>query len=344
MAQIQLTRRSFLIGAGATGLALALPATAYARPPLKVLVATNEPWGTYHSTALLPTANSGGDLLRHVVPDMSQIKPGDPVTSLTLAQAKACGADVLVVNGATDWPADVVKSLPGLPVVASSLAYLRPIEEKRAAEIRPRLVAMTAASQREAEVFAAHFGVDPHRVRVVGNPQLDQLPPRQPVPGSVLILTSVTKSSATGASAPGTQLLLQVAAALAAEGKHIRVGLHPREDPALWAAYEIAPEGSIPASAKAEVALGIPGSVFPPIAAVGTPLVSIVDPALEVPQYLLDIATEAATVSEALAAVEQKWVPDRRTLREVVGPIGDAGRKLWQVWFAASRRRMGRAA
>ncbi|XVX20393.1 hypothetical protein ACQP1U_00515 [Actinomycetota bacterium] len=335
---MDLTRRGFLTLTAGVSLAVALPAApALAHRPLRVLVATNEPWGTYHIKALLDEAAAARRWeIALVVPDRSQLKPGDPVPAVTLAEAAAWGADLLVVNGATAWPTQVVQTLTGLPVVASSLAYLRPVEEPGAAIIRPRLVAMTAGSSEEAKVFAAHFGVDPSRVQVVGNPALDDLPPYTPVAGTALIVTSVTKSSVTGGSAPGAQLLLDSAAALAAAGWHIRVGLHPREDASLWSAYEIATEGTLLASAKAEVAIGIPGSVFPSIAAVGCPLVGVVDPALTVPAYILSLCAQARTVPEVLAAAGAQWLPPASVLKASVGPVGGSGDRLWKVWRKAA--------
>lgn len=331
---MSLARRSFLALAGGVSLVVALPATpAWAKRPLRVLVATNEPWGTYHIKALLDEAAAARRWeIALVVPDRSQIKADDPVPVVTLAEAANWDPDLLVVNGATAWPAQVVAALPGLPVVASSLAYLLPVEQPGAATIRPRLVAMTASSQAEAEVFAVHFGVSPDRVVVVGNPALDDLPPYAPVEGTALIVTSVTKSSVTGGSAPGAQLLLDSAAALAAAGWTIRVGLHPREDRSLWTAYEIATEGTLLASTTAEVAVGIPGSVFPQIAAVGTPLVGVVDPALTVPDYILALCAHARTVPEVVAAAAAQWRPSAAELTAAIGPVGGSGDRLWKVW------------
>ena len=304
----------------------------------RVAVATNEPWGTYHVTPVLDDVLARGGTVTQIVPDLSGIKPGETVPVLPLSAARAQDFDLLVVNGATEWPATVVTSLVGVPVVASSLAYLRAELAPFADVVRPRLVGVTASSEAERETFAAHLGVKEQHIRIVGIPELDTLPEWNPQPRTVLVLTSVTKSSTTGGSAPGTQLLLDSAHALKAAGWHVLVGLHPREDRSLWSGFEVATEGSLAASARAEVAIGIPGSVFPKIAAVGVPLVAALDPALNVPQYLLDIATPAWTVNEVVTAVENAQPLDKKELREVVGPLGKAGRTLTQFWFASSRR------
>lgn len=332
----RLRRRSFIAGTAAVLAAAAAPAHA-ARPTFRVAVATNEPWGTYHVDDLLDDVAARGGELVLVVPDRSAISPQDPVPVVTLAELGAWAPDLLVVTGATAWPTQVAGAVPGVPVVASALAYMNPVPGPGVESLAPRLVAVTASSPAEAEAFAGHMAVEQHRVRVVGNPQLDSMPEWTPVAGTVLILTSVTHPDATGGAAPGTQLLLDAAHALQASGRHVRVGLHPREDPSLWDAFEIATEGSLAASATAEVAVGIPGSIFPQLAAVGVPLVAVVDPALEVPDYLLEISTPASTVPEVMTAVETAQPLARRQLRHYVGPLGRAGATLTQVWHAASR-------
>ncbi|WP_229118962.1 hypothetical protein [Enemella evansiae] len=335
-----LTRRA-LLGVGgslaAAGLLAGTARPAAARQPFRIAVATNEPWGTYHVRPMLDEVAARGGTLTQLVPDRSGLPAGDPVTALPLATANPRDVDVLVVSGATDWPARAVRALPGVPVVASGLAYLNPTRAPYAAEVAARITAATAGSNAEQQTFAAHLGIRPQQIRVVGIPELDDLPERRPEPGTVLILTSVTYPDATGGAAPGTELLLASARALAAQGKRIIVGLHPRENPALWSEFEIAAEGSLAASARAEVAIGIPGTVFPKIAAVGTPLVGVVADGLNVPAYLLSVCTPARTLDEVLAAVTAARPVSRQELREVVGPMGRAGRTLVQAWYAASR-------
>ncbi len=335
---MRLTRRAFLsVAATVVAASAVVPPVSHADDPFTVLVATNEPYGTYHIRGMVDHVESQGGRIALVAPDLDH-PTADPVEVITLDQAKAWDADLLVVNGATEWPATVVQSLPERDVVASSLAYLKPEEAPGAAAIRERLVGATAQSSDEAKVFAAHFGMPASEISVVGNVNLDNVPAYQPAGGTVLVATSVTKSSTTGGSAPGTQLLLDTAAALEAEGYHIRVGLHPREDRTLWEQYEIAEEGTIAASATAEVVVGIPGSVFPPVAAVGAPLVGITDPALTVPDYLLKLSATASTVDEVVAAVKTAWKPEPLELEAVVGPVGGSAERLWDYWMTAAAK------
>lgn len=312
-----------MVGAG--------PAGAHGRPRRpRVLIATNEPWGTYHVKPLLPEAQRLGWDVVQLVPDLTGVTPGDPVQVATLDDVPR--ADLLVVTGAGDWPADCAAALKRLPLVASSLAYLLPVEAPRAHEFRRRLRAVTASSPAEASVFDDYLGTR-RRISVVGSPQTDDLPVHAPEDGTVLVLTSVTKSDGTGGSAPGTQLLLDAAESLAAAGKHILVGLHPREDRTLWEQYEIATVPSVQASARAEAAIGIPGTVFPMVAAVGVPLVGCVDPALQIPDYILSVCSSTITdAGNAVAATEAARPAPSDVLYEAVGPVGGSAKRLLEVW------------
>lgn len=333
-------RRHFLLATGGAALGAAIQpvAASAADRPIRVLVATSEPWGTYHIEHLLDEASVAGRTIAMVVPDRSHLEEDDATPVVTVAEAAAWGADVLVVNSALEWPVRVARALSDVPVVAASLAYLTPEEAPGAAELRPRLVAMTAGSGDEAGVFAAHFGVPRSHVAVVGNPALDDLPAHRPEPGSVVVATSVTHPDETGEAAPGAELLMEVAGALADSGRAVRVGLHPREDPALWSRFEIAEEGTVEASARAEVCVGIPGSVFPNVAAVGCPLVGVTAPGLETPDYILSLCAAVTTRHDALEAVDARWRPDSDALRRAIGPVGGSGERLWRRFESAAQR------
>jgi hypothetical protein len=335
-----LARRAVLTGALAGVLAAGEGTASAASPhrkPLRVLIATNEPWGTYHVKPLLAEAARRRWQLTQLVPDFSQISPDDPVPVATPDDAPR--ADLLVVAGAGDWPADCARRFRRLPLAASGLAYLGPDEAPRARELRDRLRVRTAASTAAAEAFAGYLGVGHRKVRVVGSPQTDNLPVRRPEAGLVLVLTSVTYPDDTGSAAPGTQLLLDSAARLQAAGKRILVGLHPREDRSLWEQYDISDVPSLEASARAEAAIGIPGTVFPLVAAVGTPVVGCVDPALNVPAYLLSVCS--STIDDAglaESAVADAELPDAKTLEAAVGPIGGSAARLLDAWADAAKQ------
>ncbi|RKT88240.1 hypothetical protein SAMN05421805_101322 [Saccharopolyspora antimicrobica] len=334
--QAVLARRTVLGGALAGAGLLALGGTASAARPRRVLIATNEPWGTYHVKPLLAEADRRGWQLTQLVPDRSGVAPGDPVP--VAVPGEVSRADLLVVTGAEEWPAECAARFRRLPLAASSLAYLNPREAARARWLRPRLRAITASSPAEARAFAGYLGTR-RKIQVVGAPQADSLPVRAPEPGLVLVLTSVTHPDDTGAAAPGTELLLAAAEKLQAAGKRILVGLHPREDPSLWSRYEISDVPSLQASARAEAAIGIPGTVFPLIAAVGTPLVGCVDPALTVPEHLLAVCSSTiADPASAVSAVDSAELPDAAVLADAVGPVGGSAARLLDVWARVSRR------
>lgn len=264
------------------------------------------------------------------MPDYSEIDSDDPVPVATPSDAPS--ADLLVVTGAGDWPADCVRWFRRLPVAASSLAYQQPAEAPRAREIRPRLRLLTSSSAAEGRAFGRYLGTR-RPIRIVGSPQTDDLPPRTPETDLVLVLTSVTDPDGTGSAAPGTELLLASAQKLAAAGKRILVGLHPRENRELWDQYEISTTDSVTASARAEAAIGIPGTVFPLVAAVGTPLVGCTDPALEVPDYLLAVCSSTIEHADrAVNAIGDARLPDQATLTDAVGPIGGSARRLLDAW------------
>ena len=91
--------------------------------------------------------------------------------------------------------------------------------------------------------------------------------------------------------------------------------------------------------------MGIPGSVFPRIAAIGCPLVGVVADGLTVPDYILALCAQVRSAEEAVAAAEAKWRPGEAALTAAVGPIGGAGERLWRYWQKAvthSRRKKAR--
>ncbi|WP_433474265.1 hypothetical protein ACQPZP_36715 [Spirillospora sp. CA-142024] len=330
---LELSRRQVVGGVLASALGAAVLGTgspAEASSRRRVLIATNEPWGTYHVKPLLAEAERQGVRLTQLVPDLTKITPGDPVPVATPDDAPR--ADLLVVTGAGDWPLECAARFGKLPLMASSLAYLGPQEAPGAARLRRRLRGITSSSPAEGRAFAGYLGTRRH-IRVVGSPQTDDLPARKPEAGLVLVLTSVTHPDQTGDAAPGTELLLAAAKALRESGRRILVGLHPREARKLWQQYEISDVPSVQASARAEAAIGIPGTVFPLVAAVGTPVVGCVDPALSVPDYLLSVCSSTIDdAANAVKAIAGAHLPDKATLADAVGPIGGSAKRLLNTW------------
>ncbi|MEU3273803.1 hypothetical protein ABZ639_23445 [Saccharomonospora sp. NPDC006951] len=336
MQAVSLSRRSALLGALGGAGALVLGGTTASAHPLRgphIAVATNEPWGTYHVEPLLAEFARRRWKLTQLVPDLEGVDPETEVDVSTPGRFRH--PDLLVLTGAGEWPVSCALRFPLSPLAASSLAYLGPERAPLARTVRRRLRTVTSSSRAEAEAFGGYLGVGRGRVRVVGSPQTDSLPRRAPEPDLVLVVTSVTRSD-TGGNAPGTELLLAAAERLAAAGKRILVGLHPREDRGLWERYEISEEPTVTASAKAEAAIGIPGTVFPIVTAVGTPVIGCVDPALKVPDYLLSVCSSTIEdPGEAVTAIESAALPGQRIITDAVGPVGGSAVRLLDAWERA---------
>ena len=118
------------------------------------------------------------------------------------------------------------------------------------------------------------------------------------------------------------------------------MGLHPREDPQLWDDYTIDEEGSVHAATTASVVVGIPGSVFPEIAALGVPIVGVEDDGLDVPDYLTDLAVGVSDPDEGVEAVEEaadEGAPhDAEAVDAATGPVGGAAGRLVDAWEAGA--------
>ncbi|WP_262401410.1 hypothetical protein [Actinomadura sp. CNU-125] len=335
-----LGRRAVLTGAHGTAGALALAAPADASPRPRCPPCSSRP-----TNPGAPTTSARSSPRPHGAaygsPSSSPTCPGSTSdeTVPVATPRDAPRADLLVVTGADDWPLECAWRFGGLPRAASSLAYLGPDEAPGADRVRRGLRLVTSSSPAEARAFGGYLGTR-RRVRVVGSPQTDDLPERRPEPGLVLVVTSVTRSDETGGAAPGTELLLAAAERLRAAGKRILVGLHPREDRSLWERYEISDVPTLRASARAEAAIGVPGTIFPLIAAVGTPVVGCTDPALSVPDYLLSVCSATiGAADEAVPAVAAAGPPDPAVLADAVGPVGGSAGRLLDAWARAARPR-----
>lgn len=333
-----------LISACASGAGSSDDSTASSAAPLNIAMATNEPWGTYHLDDVLPAAEDRDVTLSLVIPDEEPAEDAldedSPVPTLPLAQAQEEDFDLLVVNGATEWPGEVAQALDDVPLMASSTAYMNPEPGEAADRLGDRITAATAPSPAAAETFASHMGIDEEEVEVIGMPELDELPAWEPKDRTVAVLTSVTHPDETGAAAPGTELLLDISEQLDSQGWDVTVGLHPREDPQLWDDYAIDEEGSVHAASTASAVVGIPGSIFPEIAAMGVPLVGVEDDGLEVPDYLTDLAVGVTDADAGVAAVEEAAEAgepqDAEAVDAATGPVGGAAERLVDAWEAGA--------
>ena len=88
------------------------------------------------------------------------------------------------------------------------------------------------------------------------------------------------------------------------------------------------------ASATAEVANGIVGTVFPLVAAVGTPVIGCIDPALAIPDYMRTVRSAVLDdAGVAVQTVDQLEPLDEETLRAAVGPVGGSAQRLFDAWL-----------
>lgn len=326
----------------------------------RILIATNEPWGTYHLTPLLHAAAAAGVELVHVVPDLHQAVtvPDGPLQVAALDDLlgdptdPAASADLLVVTGATRWPGEVAAAFPRLPVAASCLAYMHPEPGEAAEALRGRIIAVSAASTGDTEAFLAHLDLDPAAVTpaIVGSPLLDGLteaPDCAPTARRthsrcthsrrVLVLTSVTYSDATGNAAPGTDLLQRTATELAERGAQVRVRLHPRESPVLWNRFETCPHPLLLDSlARADLAVMIPGTAAPLAVAAGVPVAAVAASGLAVPAHIARVCGTWLTTDEEmqdwLASGARTSLPSSQARDAAVGPVGGAAHRLIDLW------------
>ena len=284
--------------------------------------------GTYHAAPLLPEARRLGWEVVQLVPDRSGIKPGDPVPVATPDEIPQ--ADLLVVTGAGDWPADCAARLRHLPLVASSLAYQLPVEAPRAKEFAGAAAGDHRVVARRGEGVRRLPGRPPPRSRSWVRHRPTTCPSTTPEEGAwSLVLTSVTKSSGTGGSAPAPGACCSPRPnASRRPASTSWSGCTRARTSSLWERYEISAVPSVQASARAEAAIGIPGTVFPVVAAVGVPLVGCTDPRLQIPDYLLSVCTHTITTADdAVTAVEtpsrsRRRCSMRRSVRWVARPGG----------------------
>jgi hypothetical protein len=143
-------------------------------------------------------------------------------------------ADLVVITGGgyTAWSELVALRCQQLGVrfVVSELAYGAQADGLN----HPKPVAVSALSPAGAENLARYHEVPVGDIVVTGTPLLDAMPPWQPVPGRVLVLSSVD-----AATRDPDRVLMAFVETLTGQGREIHVRCHPREDRANWAGYTL---------------------------------------------------------------------------------------------------------
>lgn len=300
---------------------------------MRIVLATAEPLGAYHLSALASAMTASPHQFTHLIPYDEKVQ-GTRWHDTTASLAALLDADRLVVTGGgfSAWTALVAahaNSL-GVSVLFSELAFVPTVPP---AFTVPRLERVSAVSRSGSLALATYLGVPEDAIVVTGNPLLDAMPAYCPDPSTILVVSTVMPER----TDPDGQLR-SLAARLKGEGLRVRVRCHPREDVAYWAGFDISLEGTIvQAAAGAQAAVGYLGSASPPLAALGVPFV-VLDPVGERESlpFLHKAAVSAwtTTADGARAALAAATPVARDAVEAVTGPLGGSAERVVSFWTA----------
>lgn len=247
---------------------------------MKVGVATAEPFGYYHTERVRSHARTLHNVTVGVI--VPHFDPHAPhhLTQYTPDMIADC--NLIVVNSLSPgaWTSSVADlarhSRTPPPLVFSWCAYLN--EGRSGDPHANNLSAVTAPSQLALDNARNHLGWagnswgETPPEHVVGDPALDTAPPFHLLtrhPKRVAIVTSVSEEI------PGGDDLREATDALHATGWDVRVALHPRENPDVWAPYPRAVGETLNEAALASRIVCHPGTAIGKLLATGTPVVGI---------------------------------------------------------------------
>lgn len=298
-----------------------------------VLLATNEPWGTYHATPLLGTAEAKSIRLRQWCPDTTHL-PADHEVEVTCDPGAPSECELLVVNGL--WSEHTVAAVraaqdAGVPVVFSELAYVP--DTRAAVKVSWEAVGCISSMSRRAVALAA--GVDEKEVTVTGWAALDNLPARETNSKLVLALPGVSARDR-----EANQLLSFWLPRLDAVGYELLVRPHPREQRSTWSEWQLH-DSAFPlhdALARARAVIGVPGSATLMAAAMGLPFIGL--PARTVPAYLHGLTIQAQAGDDIIMLIEEGEPPSKATVGRTCGPIGEAATATVDLWLRALTRQL----
>jgi hypothetical protein len=261
---------------------------------MPIVIATAEPQGAYHLHALYTALRSSPCDLRYLSPDVTRNVGNSPIP--TTDDVSLIGtAERLILTGGTytHWTSSLHRFAEscGVEVRYSELAFLDPEAER--GPYTPQ--ACSATSDASATTLAEYLGVAPENVLITGNPLVPQLGESFPVPGRVLIVSTVDAETRDPA------LHLRTAAReLQRRGLDVVVRLHPRENPAPWGGFTLDDGSTITqAVIEAELVLAYPGTPLQVVAQLGTPLI-VLTPTSEL----------EATAALTTAGVSAPWARD----------------------------------
>lgn len=302
---------------------------------MRVVVATNEPWGTYHCEPLVTPAAEADVELVQWVPDLDHL-PVNRQVEAAADIAIVVEADLVVVNGLfsdhTRQAADFALE-HGVPLCLSELAFLR---AQRALPKRT-FALVQANSPATALAVGIHSDMAPSAVEVVGWPALDTLPERVIGERQVVALTGVSKPTVTGGHHQGDEheMLFAALISLEAEGYEIAVRRHPRETDERWSRWQLR-EDCTTAEALNDAALvvGLAGTPAFYTAAYQIPFLGIVSAGL--PDYLASAITPLERADDVVRLAQTAPSVSEAQREWICGPIGGAAERMISGWFVAA--------
>lgn len=229
-----------------------------------IMIVTSEPSAHYH---LKYFKGATGRNLTHIVPSVDEVKEG--FINVSAHVDSVADADLLVVAGGnvSDWCSHVAFTAEryDIPVVFSELAYIKPFTGEQFTGFS----AASVASKYGEFKLRTYLNDDDLPVTVTGHPMFDSLPAWSPVKGRVLILSSLFKDDEVFS-------LRESATILQKDGFDVIVRLHPGESGERWGGFKISHEPDLLQDLMtAEVAVGVPGTVFTVAAGMGVPIIAV---------------------------------------------------------------------
>jgi len=297
---------------------------------MHIVIATAEPRAAYHLLPLAKALKESQNTFVHLVPYPEPVQ-GEAIMDVTsqLSVIKDCDRVVVTGGPLSAWTELVCRyaSTLGKPVIYTQLANVA-----NTSPVAPRVSTALATALSMDGVDAVSRYLQMSDVSVTGTPALDELPAWNPVPKQALLLSmsEMTRRD------PSLQLLA-AAVLLRRHGWDVRVRTHPREDRTPWDAFDVINgETQVESASSAQVVIGYPGSAHVLAAAVGVPVI-----ALSPNEALASVFTErqsaamsahAQSATEVISLVDSVRPPDRSLVEVVVGPLGDASRRIVDLW------------
>jgi hypothetical protein len=233
-----------------------------------IVVATAEPQGAYHLHALSAALGASPLEFLYLSPDRDLNIGESPIPTTDDVTAIRSATRLILTGGTyTPWTASLhtLAERHGIEVRYSELAFLDP-EAERGPHTPHRSSAVCTTS---ATVLAEYLGVPRRSVVLTGNPLVPPLSAANRALNRVLCVSTVD------AETRDPDLHLRTAAlSMQANGYEVLVRLHPRENPAPWAGFDLDNSPIVTSSAaEAAVVVAYPGTPLQAIAQIGAPLV-----------------------------------------------------------------------